>query len=209
MCTGQHAYIPVANTVKAEMIYLQDGQYVENVFHVKQGSGWTLEEMALVADNLLDFWENWYRPSYPSTYSLRTVRITNLNTVNSSVVERQLVPAQFGTRTLDPALPNHVTAAIKWVTMFRGRSYRGRTYIPCLTESLVAGNHLSEDGVTLVSSFAAHVHEALELGGHSHVVVSYCNEGAWRTDGVTTDIDTYGVNEVLDSQRRRLPERGR
>ena len=209
MCIGTHDYIPVLNTVKAEMIYLQDGQYVENVWHVHSGSAWIPEEMALLADHLIAWWEVCYRPSYVTTYSLRTVRVTNLNTINSSVVERALNPPQFGTRTLDPALPNNVTVAIKWLTELRGRSYRGRTYIPCLTESLVAGNHLSEDGLTLSAFFASSLMDAINVAGRDLCIVSYCNDHTWRTEGVTTPVTAFSVNEVLDSQRRRLPERGR
>jgi len=209
MCTGSHPYISANNVAKVEFIYDQDGQQVVNIFHVLSGSGWTTTSMAVTADACAAWFEGSMAADYPAEYSLRTIKVTDLSSPNAPVVQRDYVPPTFGENSAGNPLPNNVTVAVKWLTANRGRSYRGRTFWPVLMVSEVAANRLTSAAVSGIGGKVSQLKSALETGGHSMVVVSYCAGGVWRQNAQVTTIQSYGLNEVVDSQRRRLPERGR
>jgi len=209
MCTGTHPYIPVPNTAKFEMIFSQDDQTIVNVFHARAGSGWDATELTNMLDQLVSFFTDEMQGNYPIEYSLRLLRGTDLSSETGAVAERALFPPLFGTVEEANPLPNNVTAAVKWNTALRGRSYRGRTFIPCLMDPHVAGNRLSVAGLAYAGNYANGLYGCFTRGEIQMVVVSLCHGKQWRTTGVATAITSYSVNEVLDSQRRRLPERGR
>lgn len=209
MCTGSHAYIPANHAAKLELIYDQDDQLVVNTFHAVNDQGWNASTLA----QFCSLGKNWFDANvkffYPVEYSLRAVRATDLTTQDGAVSELSIVPPDFGANTENVPLPNNVTVVIKWNTSKRGRSYSGRMFYPCLMDHMVAGNRLNSAGVSAVGTAGAGMLTAVQQAGWRPVVVSYCNNKAWRTEAAVTQIDTYSLNEVLDSQRRRLPERGR
>lgn len=209
MCLGEHPYIPVDRVAKLEMIYRQDEQVVVNVFHYMSDQGWTAERLAELCDEAKVIFDNLLKPNYPAIYSLRTIKATDLTSQTGPTAERDYVPPVFGTDITNDPMPNNVTVCTKWVTAQRGRSYRGRTFHPCLTAIQVAGNSLSETGVTDVAGYSGAMLGTMAGFQWWLMVVSYCHDKAWRTTGVATRVTEFSLNEVLDSQRRRLPERGR
>lgn len=209
MCTGSHPYIPVANVAKGEVIMDQDGQEVVNVFHFLSDVGWDDSRLAGLCDMLSSWWEGSIQTAYPAEYSLRSVKCTDLTTQTAATAQTDFSPPTFGGDSASEPLPNNVSVVIKWITGKRGRSYRGRTYYPCLTTVMVAANRLTVGGLATVSAAAGALFAEAVSRQWWPVVVSYCHDGAWRTSADVTRITSYGVNEVLDSQRRRLPERGR
>ena len=209
MCTGPHPYIPVPNVAKFEVIYNQEDQEVVNVFHSQTSAPMDASQLLGNIDFFIDMWNTTFKPHYHREYSLRRVRGTDLTTATGAVAERELFPPLFGGNETDSPLPNNVTVAIKWNTLMRGRSYRGRTFFPLLMDADVAGNRLTTTGLAHVSACAAGISSVFTRGVIQMVIVSYCHGKSWRTTGVATPVTTYSINEVLDSQRRRLPERGR
>jgi hypothetical protein len=209
MCTGSHPFIPVSGVAKIEMIYEQDEQMVVNVFHVRSAGGWDASGLMAKADAMAGWFEGTLAPNYPVEYCLKSIKVTDLSTSTGAVAIREYSPPTFGEEATDSPLPNNVTLAVKWNTALRGRSYRGRTFWPCLLIGQVAGNRLNAGAVTAITTMVNALRTAIEAGGYTMVVVSYCNNKTWRTTGVATPITTFAINEVVDSQRRRLPERGR
>lgn len=209
MCQGAHDYIPATNVAKLEMIYDQDGQEVVNVFHFLSDQGWDAQRLGLLCGLMADWYDGSIKPNYPNEYSLRIIKATDLTSQSAPTSESDFVPPNFGGDLTANQLPNNVTVVIKWITAKRGRSYRGRTYYPCLTETMAVGNRLTVEGVAAVGGAAGALFTAATDAQWWPVVVSYCANKTWRTTAEVTRITAYSLNEVLDSQRRRLPERGR
>jgi hypothetical protein len=69
-------------------------------------------------------------------------------------------------------------------------------------------NHLNSSAITgLVSVYQALL-TAINISTQNLCVVSRRHAHVVRTEAVTTPITGLAVNSTLDSQRRRLPERG-
>lgn len=208
MCTGTHDYIPVPNTVRVDLFMRDDGQHIENVFHVRSVAAWDLAAMA----NLYSVFETWAATYYFAALGvqvvLSSIKITDLSSESGGTYESQPFSPLAGAQTGGFAYPSSAALVIKWLTTSRGRSYRGRTYVPGMRTIFASENTVTGTEIAAITEAARELWLGVRSAGHSLAVVSLCNGGAWRTTGVATDIVSWSVDDTIDSQRRRLPGRG-
>lgn len=200
-------FVDAENVCRVELVFLQQGQYVENVFHVFKSGGWDEAAMEVVAGVFIDWVDSHYRTRQTTQVALQKVLVTDLTTETSPAIEYAVGLPLAGTNG-SSQLPMNVTLAIKLLTALRGRSFRGRYYFVGLVPAAVSGS-------TLVSGVAADYQadtlaliDALDTNGTPLGVVSFVTGGAPRAHGLFTPVTGVTVNPTTDSQRRRLPERG-
>jgi hypothetical protein len=209
-------FVPVANTVLAELRMTADNQFVENTLYFEYLTLPTLTEMQTLGQALIDWWDANIAPLVWIGVELREVVVTALN--SGTGLQATVVPAvtQLGELNVS-ALPMNVSLTISFRTGLRGRSFRGRNYIV----GLVEGQTTSANEVVSATSaaFVDAYNLLLDFGqdiGASWVVVSRFSgvdsngDPIPRAAGVTTPITSVlVVDNIVDSQRRRLPGRGR
>ena len=201
-------FVPVPTTGEFHMIFTQDGQVVENVFHVQFELGPTAEDLEGAAEVLKDWWNTELRPSCATNLTLQRIEGVDISDqAGEAIVYSGGLPLTGGASGAT-AFPNHVTFAVKWGTGLRGRSYRGRTYHLGLTENSVTGNTIGGASITTFLAAYGALIEDLSTEDYTLVVASkYHNKGP-RTTGVATPILSCSIDPTVDSQRRRLPGRG-
>lgn len=208
-------FVPVPNTVLAEVRMQQDGQRVENTLYFEKGAAWAAGDAALLAEALIDWWQTYIAPLTHISVLLREVVVTDLSSATGFQVTS--VPDTLSTGVAsDEAMPNAITLAISFRTQQRGRSFRGRNFIVGLHDTQVAANTVLEP--TLVSYVAAYQNLYIPAGvvSASHVVVSRYSgvdpatkAPIPRAAGVTTPVTAISfADNVVDTQRRRGPSRG-
>jgi hypothetical protein len=120
--------------------------------------------------------------------------------------------ATFGPFT-DPAgtivgkgVPNNSAFVVSHATDLRGKSYRGRSYVPGIAASLVDGNSLDPiAAAALVSGFNS-MRVALDSDGINFAVLSRRANKQWRETGQATPVRiSQAKDNTMDSQRGRLP----
>lgn len=203
------AFIPVPNVVEVQTIYELDSQIVENTSYYLHGAGVpTLADVqdlvadvsALVQTNLIPLLSN----------VIHLVRLvgTLLETVDALSYILAVTPPVAGTLA-DFPLPSNVSYAIQFKTNNRGRSFRGRNYVPCLGTSQAADNTVTNTARSALTL----AYQAIGAAGGTdweQVVVSRYHNKAPRTVGIATPITAYTTaDNIVDSMRRRLPGRGR
>lgn len=202
-------YIPFANVAKVEITALVDNQRVQNVFHMRNESGWTGQS----AEDLLGYLETWldnvHAPCVGAHVSYLNLKLTDLTTQTGLVAEKAVEVMGALTGVGEEALPNGTAVVIKWVTNSRGRSFRGRTYHFGLTNSQVTLNTLESAARISIGASYETMYGQMQARGWPMVVASRVNNGAIRTAGVATIITGWSLDATIDSQRRRLPGRGR
>lgn len=207
MCTGSHPYIPAADTVKVEMVYQGPGGVMVNDIYFSDPTGWVQEDLGVLAQNMRDWWVDSLKPHMSNQMQLNKVRVTDLSSETAGYFEYSTDLPQTGGYA-SGILPSNVTAAIKFSTAKRGRSYRGRNYIVGIAEGHVDGDTLNPAFITdFTSAYNALDDGAVIEKGHQ-VVVSYCQNGVWLTDAVVTPVNARSLDNTIDSQRRRLLHRG-
>jgi len=109
-----------------------------------------------------------------------------------------------GTNVGEP-LPAQSAMVVTFLTGIRGRSYRGRNYVPGITQAEIANvNQWSAGTVTAVGAAYVLLQTALVAAGVNHVVLSRFLAGVPRALGHTQIVESYVAKTLIATQRRRL-----
>lgn len=198
-------FVPASNVLQIEVRGTLNGIPVECVqYHHNAGS------MVLAdVDDLFDWYEAEFLPDYLAVlgieYKVTELYGTDLTTVSAPTYSRVFSPQLEGAVSA-AAMPGNVAACISFRTIGRGRSARGRNYVPGLPEASVTGNGMD---LSMVNALVA-AYE-LMLGGGSYpvawtwAVVSRFLAGSPRVTALVQDIlDVLSTNLTVESQRGRL-----
>src|SRR5690349_4687518 len=121
-------FIPAPNCASVELIFLLNGEVVENTFHVRKGSPYSASDLSALRA-IFDTWHSaHYKTAQGPAASLYRIRSKALDAVGSPIEDYFLPTPRAGTES-GTNLPNNVTMAFKLSTGLAGRSYRGRIYV--------------------------------------------------------------------------------
>lgn len=202
------AFVPVPTTAKVEMIFSYNGLFCENVYHVEKATNYSESDLITLAQAFISWWNTNIKTFVPDDCVLYNVICTALDSDTSPAIEYSIGLPSAGSATSSAPLPNNVTVCIRWLTGYRGRSYRGRTFHIGLVEASVNGNEIEGSTLTqLVEGYNQLIDDMQDLEANLGVV-SYVENKIPRTTGVFTPITSATVDVFVDSQRRRLPGRG-
>lgn len=202
-------FVPAVDVCESEVICSIDGQIVETTQYWQSSAAMSGSLMATLAAALETWWTDFMAPGLSSAISLTGIAVTDLTTATSEGIFRPVVPSVPGEGD-SPPLPNNVALCVSFRTQFRGRSSRGRNYVVGLQESQTTRSHVDAG----VSDFFITAYQQLQgagdfVAGLQWGVLSRRFENDWRTAGLFRPITAVTVvDDVLDSQRRRLPGRG-
>lgn len=209
-------FVPATNTLECELRYQQDDQKLENTLYFSFTSPWTIPMMQTLGTELIAWWAIELGPQTSDNVVLREVYITDLSTVSSPAITVVPLLLTQGTRA-QPALPNNVSLTVSFRTDSRGRSFRGRNFFVGLCEDQVSQNTVDPSVLTaLVAAYNDLLPGGTLTRGEWSVVSRFSGvdpvTGAPipRAAAVVTPITSVLiVDDTVDSQRRRLPGRGR
>lgn len=203
------AHIPTPNGVKVCMRYTQSGEDVCNVFHVNANAEPTEAMLDAIAQAFFDWWSVEMRPLQHAATSLTAIEVTDISGPDEEGIIFSAGLPLAGTHS-GGSLPNNVTLATKLATGLTGRSRRGRSYLVGLPDSMLetGSQTVADSYITLLQGAFADLLTALAVEGFNLAVLSLISGGVPRTEGVLTDVTSVVTNDVVDSQRRRLPGRG-
>jgi hypothetical protein len=201
-------FIPVENTAMVEIRGLIAGQKVENTLYFEKSSAYSTADLEGIGDVIITWWQDNMAPITSSQYELREVYITDLSTDTSAAVSRVPADATFGA-VGGEILPLNVSFSISFRTAFRGRSFRGRNYFCGFVLDQVDSNTVNATQVLAIrNAYFALLGVASDFGV-TWVVVSRHHNKAPRATGVTAPVlAVVAADNIVDSQRRRLPSRG-
>lgn len=204
------AFIPALNTALVELICLWEDQVCENTLYFQKSGAFSGTDLVDIGNAVRDWWIARVVLYTNVNVSLQEVKVTDLTTDTSPVVTIVSDLPAFGDVTGDP-LPNNCSLTVSFRTAGRGRSSRGRNYVIGLSEASVAGNTV--DSGYLASIRTAYANLETDVSGAvavQWVVVSRYHNKAPRTTALVQPVTSaIIVDPFIDSQRRRLPGRGR
>lgn len=196
-------FIPTANTVKASLEFLQNGVPVVNVFHVDIGHAPAGTDLTAVALKVVEWWEDSLSYTCHNSLLFNQVIVTDISVANGGQ-HTENTTTQAAGRLGGTAQAANAAATITWKTAHIGRSYRGRTYLGALDDSLLTdAQHLTTTAVTNYTAIATSLVTGLSSLGYALVVLSKFANGVARVAGLITEIITVVTDSKIDSQRRR------
>lgn len=193
---------------KVTLVMKRDQRQFLNTFHVDKATDWTLPEMITLANDFGTWWQNSYRQAIPDDIALTQVQVRKYDPTAPLGFDLEVNPAIAGALPGE-VLPGNVTSTVSWRTGLAGRRFRGRIYIPGLNEGNVDSQDLiSSTIVNLLSSAAISLISSALTNGKL-TIFHAPKEVPTPFDNTSTDVLTSVVENIVDSQRRRLPGRGR
>jgi hypothetical protein len=201
-------FVPATNVMKCELVFYREGDFFENTLYFKKNAAIVGSDFDLMGDFLRDWWTGYMDSLISSSVSLNKILLADLTLENGIGYEyRDSLPAN-GQAVGNP-LPANCAIAVKFSTGYRGRSYRGRNYIGGLLDTAADSSVIvTAVGQDIVDAYALFIENAT-ISDFTWSVVSRIGNGVERSQAVVTPVLTVSVDPVMDSQRRRLPGRGR
>lgn len=204
------AFVSVPNTIEVETVFEIDGQICENTAYFEGiGGAPSLEAVSSFLSDMKSLIETDLLPLLASSVKLVRLVATLLDAVDSFSTILAVSPPSEGGASSE-GMPNNVAYCITFLTDLRGRSFRGRNYISGIPIDGALVNTVSGTFRTGVLAYYSAL-KALSFDDDLRmVVVSRFADHAPRVTGVTTPVTGFTTYDaILDSQRRRLPGRGR
>lgn len=200
---------PVPSVYQVELRFNQEEQEVENILYFRRTTEASEAQMATLANNLGSWYTANLKPIQSNTVTLREIYVRDLATNEFEEFTLAFISGNVGERT-SPAMPNHVTLSVSFRTGLGGRTARGRNYFIGLTDNQVTNNVVVTAEANLILSAYETIITDVNTTDLKWCIVSRYINGAEREQGVSRDVISVTLpNLVVDSQRRRLPGRGK
>lgn len=201
------AFIPAPNAIRICLQMEWTGQTVEICIGVLKNAAVVTADLTTVTTAMEAWRIALHRDLTSQDLTYKQWYALSLTTSTSPSLITPITANITGNDTAG-TVPNNVALVTTFQTDLRGRSYRGRTYMPGISRSNVSTPTEISAGYALQASTAyAGINAALPAG-YTHVVLSYQNNGVARTNAARTPVVAYRTEVRLDSQRRRLEGRG-
>lgn len=197
--------MPVPNNplvCKVALVFRLDTRHFVNTLHFSSAIGWDLTSMGNLAAMVKQWWLDSYQDDVSNQVSLEQIQVRLLDPTNPLAVDYTTGLPDSGSNA-NVHEPANVTVTLSWRTGLAGRKYRGRIYIVGLCE-----NNTNDDdtiGSSTVSWLANVGGDLLAKAAAAAIQLIVFH----KADNTFTKVLSFVVENILDSQRRRLPGRGR
>jgi hypothetical protein len=203
------AFIPMTGGYRWSAVYNFAGEVCQNSVWFLGPLG-TPATVAALNGAMLDNWSAHVMPLLNPLVRLDSSVAVSWDT-DASPYDVLVPPGPVVGGQVGPCEANNVAFCLSIRTALRGRSFRGRIYLPGISTNILEDtNHVS---TTFAGTAQEQVYEAyvsLAPEGFTPVVASFRFGRVPRAAGVGTPvINVIATDTVLDSMRRRLPGRGR
>jgi len=206
-------YIPVPDVASIGLEFTLAGIPCSCVLYAENDSTVTIGNMQTLATAIIDAIDSFQ--GGPTIFAdpncaLETIRMTDLTTSSGPSFDWVTGTSDnlpFTGNAGSAVLSNQDCSVVTWQTTARGRSFRGRSFMPGLPQdALLNGTTIKPVYVTDLSGWWEAIHSGINTAGGgpwAHVVVSRISGGAPRSVGVATPIVTFRMNDYVGSQNRR------
>lgn len=197
------AFQSVPDGVEVVLSGVQNGIPVVNVFNVQDTETHDEARLEEIADTFKTWWSTYLAPVLHTSYTLQSIKATNLTSSAGPQVTRAYTTGNVGTQGGDPSAGNGAVV-LSWRTANIGRSFRGRTYVGAMaSDQLATAQTVDPSVLTAYLSAGTQLIDALDGIGAKLAVLSRFVAGVLRVTGLLTEIISVIVDNKVDSQRRR------
>jgi hypothetical protein len=202
-------FIPVANTVEVVFNWDIGGHVVKNIMYAEFTSPPTPSDMTNLATAIIDEMLGTTTTHFSAVTTLLSLTLNDLTTISGATLTAVTGSSGSLPRTWGGGgtpLPNNSAFVTTLRTGLRGRSYRGRLYIPGAgsADLVDEANFTGAAIARMVNLVKAIVLDINGVAGWTAVVVSRHAHGAPRPTGVVTPILNVTGFSKVGTQRRRM-----
>lgn len=211
------AFIPCPGVAQFNLVYSSYGNPTENVMHVHHvdNSAWTTTQLAAMESTIIT-WDGASAKSHRvSDFGL--ISIFGRDLTSAAGAESITTVLSQGTLA-GPALPENCTISIKKDCGVAGRSFRGRWYWVGLAVSFMSADRYNQTECLAIVAALNALRDAVNAVANCELVVLSRFSGVNPTthkpiprgSGIATKMTNFSlVDNIIDNQRRRLPQHSR
>lgn len=197
------------DVIQVEANYTWASQFCQNVVQYKGSITPTPVNVLPLLAEFVTKWNATMKVYMPSDLSLTGLKVLDLSSQSGWTLFYQTGLPIAGT-SAGASLPNNCAVVLTKRTFNRGRSYRGRIYQPGLTELHTTSNQVQGTPLAAMLAFWDDMRfYATGVVDYQMVVASRFQNHVQLSVGEATDVTGITSDGVVDSQRRRLPGRGK
>lgn len=204
------AFVAAPNIVEVQFRCTFQGSLTMNRIHVNVLHTPTSSDLATLVSELAGWWIDNVAPLVNVSLELREVYAKSL--ASQPGPEATFSEGLPVTGSLSgEALPANCSLAVSLRSNVTGRSSRGRWFWQGFEEGQSNGSLISSGILTSIDQALTNLRSDIIDLGFIWVIVSYRHDNAPRVGGPVyfNVLDITIIDNVVDSQRRRLPGRGR
>lgn len=197
-------FIPFTNCAEWVMRGNLSGQAAYITGAVQAAAALTPTDLLQIANDVAEWFTTDLNDFVHNLYTVDDVKVTDLTTQSSPVYIGGSGLPDAGNLT-GAIVPNNVALVISFTTVLRGRSYRGRNYVPAMAAANLSTSTTFTSTIAgdVANSFT-NLHTALASDGFIPVILSRFNNGVRRTTGVAQPITGIIGRTAVGTQRRRV-----
>lgn len=201
-------FIPIPHCSMLVLKYSYEGQICVNTLYYFDATDQAQLHYTDFTVPVMSAWESTIQQAQTNQISMIGLKWTDMSTETGPTLEESDTPIPVGADT-SPGLPGNCASVVTFRTPYRGRSARGRIYIPGVPQTAHSNGLLTGTYLAKLADFGDswNVLQGQTVALY-HVVASRYHDGVARAEGKTYLVDTYTVNPTVCSQRKRLPGRG-
>lgn len=204
-------FAPLPNGMKIEVHMSKDAQKLEHVFWAHTNVANDAAYALAVGNAVGDWFHDNYRGILPTDVILRETIVTLWDAFDSARVISTESAGDTG--SAGSSMPNNVSLAVHKNGPARGRGRAGRVYVAGIPTSAVTNVNevTSAYATSAVAAFNGLIAKLSALTPIANLIVAHTQlNKACLSELTFNNVTSFGVvDNVLDSQRRRLPGRGR
>lgn len=191
---------------KVSLVGNRDTREWVNTFHVAKSSNYVQADLLPLAQLFYNWWHTNYRLAVSPDCFLNQIQVRVLNPALPLALDYSTGLPEAGAYVPgsgDTIEPGNVTAAMSLRTGLAGRSQRGRFYVPSWhKDQVTSDDRMNSSWVTTYVSILAQLLATFLTQPYQLAIFH-------KATNLFTLVTSFVVDAVLDSQRRRLPGRGR
>jgi hypothetical protein len=198
---------PVPNVIQVALGFSLEGSQSKNIINFRFPGLNPEDSMPGLSTELVTWYSDTLQPTISSNVLMSGFDLTYLGIETGRVMHWAPGTALYG-GGLAVSSPANVTLAVRFGCGVRGRSGHGRIYQVGIPGVQTSGSYVASAFVSaIVAAWSALLNPAV-IFAHKLSVVSRWHKGVVRNPAVSYDVTDITANNVIDSQRRRLPGRG-
>jgi hypothetical protein len=194
-------FVPILNATQINVIGSLMGQQYENVWAVQTADPPLVADLLTVASIFETAYAAILNP-LSQELVINEIDCRYLGSAAGPVTQLFISPGMTGGATSE-SVPGNVALCVKLSSALPGRQFRGRKYFGGFTEAQISYNQVDPVVANDITAAIAGLITALTTNGTPLSIVS-------KTHGTLVPVIGAGIVDLyVDSQRRRLPGRGR
>lgn len=199
------AFIPTVNAIKISIIGSLAGQQVVLDLTIGTPTSPSVSDLQDAADAVDTWLQTDLLPELTTAYSVNEIKAYDLSSSSAPVYSK---PVTINGAVSAPSVTNGTALVASLRTAGRGRSARGRNYVPGLPNNIGTTTATTSGKAAGIGAAYSNIPTYLGPLGMDLVVDSLYTGGAARSSGFKQPVTSVIINLDYDSQRRRLAGRG-